>query len=716
MAESGSGPTIARAYIALIPSMQGSQKTVATELGAQVEPAAKEAGEKSGKSLGDGIAKGLKTTGKVIGAAMAAVSAAAVASTKAFVSAAKETANYGDTVDKQSQKVGLSAKTWQEYDYVLKICGTEMSSMTTGLKTLTNQIDAAKNGNKEAVDRFKALGISMKDLKNLSREDLFKKTISGLQGMKEGTDRAALANKLFGKSGQELTPLFNMTAKETQGLIDKANDLGMVMSDTGVKASAAYVDSLTTLEGTLKGLKNNIMTQFMPGLTAMTEGLADVMAGKGSKKLTDGIRLFMVELKRMAPDILKTLSDVGITIIQGLGPLLPDLVSMIFSLTTQAIVTVSSMLPQLMPSIISGIQGAMVALMQALPIVIQGVTDLIMSLVTWLNSGDNVSTLVSGIVSLTSQIANSIGMVLPVLLPAVVEIIGKVAIALTDEKNVSMLIDAALTVIGAVAVAIGKALAKIPEIVVGVIKNLGNLLAKFLDWAVPLAATGIEAIVNTVKSWGNSAKTFILNLINGIKTSITNWISNLKKGFVDGFNAIKSNISSILSNISDFVKGAIDTIKSIPGKVVSIGKDLVVGLWNGINDKINWVKDKIKGMGESITKAIKKVFGVASPSKVFAEVGSFLAQGLSVGYESEMKDVRKEMLSASNGLTAAMTTEITAHASSGSLADVSAGDTYNGGPITIIVNAAEGQSVNAIADAVIDKLTSKTTRKGRVYA
>lgn len=681
----GKGFEVARAYVTIVPSMQGSQKTITQELTGVTESASVEAGEKSGKKLGESLSKGLKTSAKVIGAAMAAVSAAAIASSKAFVNAAKETASYGDTVDKQSQKVGLSAKKWQEYDYVMKIAGTDMASMTAGFKTLTNQVDAAKKGNEAAIANFKALGISVKSLKNMSREQIFDKVISQLQKMPESSKRAALANKVLGKSGQELAPLFNMTAKETQALIDKANDLGIVMSDSAVKASATFTDSLTTLSSTMQGVKNNIMTQFMPSLTALANGFAESISGNGSTKLTEGISLLLGELQRVMPEVLKTVSEVGITVIQGLAPLLPSLVSTIFSLLTQAIVTISGMMPQLMPAIISGIQGALAAVLEALPIIVEGLTQLVMSIVTWLSSGDNVQNFVNGIVSLAAQITNSIAEVLPVLLPAIVTVISELAKALTEPDNVQLLLDAVLTVIGAIAVAIIKSVPKIIDLVKGVIKNLSELLSRFLEWAVPLAAKGIEGIVNTVKTWGS-------NLINGIKT----WFSD------------------VLSKIGTFVGDIVGKIKELPSKALEIGKNLIVGLWNGINDKINWVKSKIKSMGESITKAIKKVFGVASPSKVFAEIGGFLADGLAIGYEKEMNSVRNDMLNASDGLSANMTTSITANATGANLAGSTTN--YNGGAVTINVYGAEGQNINDLAQQIAYKLETMTARKGAVYA
>lgn len=77
-------------------------------------------------------------------ASVVALGTAAVSAGSAFVSASSDVAEYGDTIDKQSQKLGLSAEKYQEWDYVLQHAGTSMSNMGTGLKTLTNKIDDAK--------------------------------------------------------------------------------------------------------------------------------------------------------------------------------------------------------------------------------------------------------------------------------------------------------------------------------------------------------------------------------------------------------------------------------------------------------------------------------------------------------------------------------------------------------------------------------------------
>ena len=156
----------------------------------------------------------------------------------------------------------------------MKICGTEMSSCTTGLKTLTNTFDDAVNGSSSATEKFNRLGLSMEDLKGLSREDLFATVVNSLQNVTDETEKAALANDMFGRSGQELLPLFNMTEEELQGFMDECEEYGMVMSDDAVKASAAFEDSLTKLKATFGGLKNSVTGEMLPAISMIMDGLS----------------------------------------------------------------------------------------------------------------------------------------------------------------------------------------------------------------------------------------------------------------------------------------------------------------------------------------------------------------------------------------------------------------------------------------------------------
>ena len=669
--------------------------------------------ESSSNNFGQALKKGIVVAAGLTTAALTATTAAAAAVTKTFIKGVKEAADYGDTVDKQSQKVGFSAKSWQEWDYVLKLAGADMQSATMGIKTMTNQVDAAKKGNKDAIANFKALGISVKSLKNLSREEIFEKVISQLQKMPESANRAAIANKLLGRSGQELSALFNMSNEETKKAIQTANDYNMVMSDQGVKASASYKDSLTTLEGALKGLKNSMMTEFMPGLTTIAEGLSNVFSGKGSDKLKEGISLFLVELRRVGPDILKIISDVGTSLIQGLGPMLPSVVSTIFSLLTQAITTVSSMIPELMPSIISGIEGAMSALMTALPIVINGVTQLIMALVTWLSEGNNVQTLANGIVAMVTQLVNSFGMILPVLLPAIVTIISECAKAFTQPDNVQMLLDAVLTVIGALAVAIVKSVPIIIDAVKGIISNLAELVSRFLEWAVPRAADGIKAIVDTVKKWFSTLLTNIGNFITNIWNKVSTWFTELPGKIAlklaSVWLGIKEWFGALPGKMSSAFKATVDTIKGWATSAVTWGKDMIAGFIKGIKESASKMASVIKNFAkENISKflhfSVPDAGPLADADKWMPDFVDLMTTGLEKN-ASKMKAAVKDFAG-----------DIGTNMSFG----VESAGNVNGRStvlnVTMNINASEGQDIRELAKQISRELQNLVNDKESVYA
>ena len=654
---------------------------------------------KASESFGKKLKKGLAIAATATTAALTATKAAAIATTAAFLKGVATTAEYGDTIDKQSQKLGLSTKSYQEWDYVLNLAGTSMQNMNTGMKTMTNQLDAAKKGNKDAIANFKALGISMNDIKKMSREELFDKTISGFQKMEDGTKRAALANKLFGKSGQELTPVFNMTNDETSKLIKQANEYGMVMDDKAVKASANYKDSLTTLKNTMAGVKNNLLGDFMPSITTVMDGLAMVFGGKegGSKTIEVGLMNMVSKFQENAPKFFSVATTIINALISGFGPMLPQLTSSIFSVLIQAITTVSSMVPQLMPAIISGIQGAASALMQALPVIIDGVTQLLMALATWLSDANNVQMMVSGVVQLVSQLVNSFAMILPVLLPAIVTIISEVANALTQPDNVEMLIDAILTIIGALAVAIGKSLPILAKAVTQIIKNLGELLGRFFEKAVPLVAEGIGNIVNKAKALGEN-----------IKTTVSNF-------FKDG-----------LTNLGKFVSDILGKLKDLPSKALSLGSDLVKGLWNGISNMSKWIGEKIKGFGKGVLDGLKSFFKIKSPSRLFRdEIGKFLALGVGEGFTVSMPKVVSDMVDEAKDATKsiadvisagsvgdAISTSVTKAASFGG----SAASNSSSNNITINVYGAEGQDVRELAKVVSQEIQNLINDKEKAFA
>ena len=306
-------PTLGQAYVQIVPSAEGISSSISDVLSGPSDKAGQESGSKFGSSFGAKMKNGLMVAG-------AGIAAFGVAAGAAFGKSISDVSQYGDHVDKMSQKIGFSAEGFQKWDYVLQRAGTSIDSMAPVMKTLSN----AAVSNSEA---FQQLGISQEDVANMSQEELFGKTIEALSGMEEGTERTALASKLLGRGASELAPLINGGTDAINEQMEMAEKYGMVMSDDGVKASADFVDAQTTLQMTMTGLKNRLTAEFLPACTDVTNGIAKIFSGdmSGLEDIKKGIGEFVGSIAEHVPAMIQKGGELFVGFIQGLAEKIPEL-------------------------------------------------------------------------------------------------------------------------------------------------------------------------------------------------------------------------------------------------------------------------------------------------------------------------------------------------------------------------------------------------------
>lgn len=657
------GIEVARCYVTIVPSMAGSQKTIASELTGVTEPASKEAGEKAGKNFGESLAKGLKTTAAVIGGAMATATAAVAGTGKAFVDAANSTAKFGDDIQKNSAKMNMSISGFQEWTYILSRSGTSIDGMKTAMNKLTK---ASEEGN----DAFKALGISQEDLNKMSPEETWNKTIAALQGVEDESKRTALASKLLGKGAVELAPLFNTTAEETEKMRQQVHDLGGVMSDEAVNSAANYQDEMLNVQTALTGVKNNLMSQFLPGLSTVMSGLAKVFSGQGGvEEIRSGLQSVIQNITSMAPQFFEIASVLINGLLSGFAPMIPQLVSSIFGFLQTGLLTLVSLIPQLTPVITEGLKGIGQALMTCLPVLISALIDMTKELVTWLATGDNVKNFIDGVFQIVSTIATSLADSIEVILPAIINIIGQIVDSMTSPKNVQLFIQTVLYIVGAVVVALVKAL---PEIGGVIVKSTANILSN-------------------LKQWGSS-----------LVGKIGPWLASVWQG-------IQSWFVSLPGKLAEAFKTGKETILGWGKSAITWGSDMIKNFINGIKKKASDLGKAIKDLAKNyISKflhfSVPDAGPLADADKWMPDFVDLMVKGLD---ESAPK-----MQEAVSDFAGGMSANITANGTNGTLGNMS---TYNGGAVTINVYGAEGQSISALAEQIAYKLESMTRRKEAVY-
>lgn len=491
-------PEVASATLTVTPVLQGAQQSLTTQLTGEADKAGEAAGKSSGAKLSGGLVKGLAAGSAVVAGAVAGVGAA-------LVGTASKTAEYGDQIDKASQKLGVSSTFYQEWEAVLQHSGTSMDSMSASFKKLAN---ASQDASKDQQAAFEALGLSMEQVSSMSTEDLFASVVSGLQGMEEGTERTALATTLLGRGAMEMGALFNTSAKDTQGMIDTVHKLGGVMGEDSVKAAAAYQDALQDMQTSLAGVKNGIAAQLLPVLSNFMGQIGDFVSSADLSPLTD------------------TLSSA----VHALGEFISGLDIKAIGQTFQTVVSAIG-------DVIGTVWDALSIVFDSVKKALSGITDTLkVSGTTWSDVWGGISDVVKGV-------ATVIG--------AAVETIGKVIGWLVKQAQTDG------TLINAVWENIKTGIETVKDVITGVVKFVSALLEG--DWASAWeAAKGIvESITHGItdicsRAWG-TIKDTAARVWEGIKTAITRPIESAKetvRGIIDTIKGIfPISIGNIFSNI-----------------------------------------------------------------------------------------------------------------------------------------------------------------------
>lgn len=492
--------------------------------------------ESMASKAGNAISGVLGASAKVAVAGIAAISAATVGATTAIVNGAGKVAEYGDNIDKMSQKMGISAQAYQEWDAIMQHSGTSIDSMNRGMQTLQkNAVNSA--------EKFEALGISQEQLANMSTEELFSATITGLQNMGEGAERTALASELLGGSAKELGALLNTSAEDTEAMRQKVHELGGVMSDEAVKAAAAYQDSLQDMQTGFESLKRNLLANFMPSLTTVMDGLTDIFSGnydEGLDKLSDGITKAVDEISSKLPKIMEVGGKIIETLAIAIVDNLPTLFKAGMNLVMQLGEAIINNLPKLLEVALTLIETLAQGLIEAIPQLIPAITEMITGIVEMLTEPDTLIQLVKAALQIILAIQQGLINAIPQLLEAVPVIIGN-------------LIEAIVRLFPLVIKTGVQMLSKFGE---GINMYISTVVKIIVDMMLKL----INAIKDKFESLKQKGREIVDSVKNGIMEKVheaKEWGKDLIQNFIDGilakWEALKDTVRNVAQSVKDFI-------------------------------------------------------------------------------------------------------------------------------------------------------------------
>jgi phage-related protein len=555
------------------------------KLGDEIDQTGDQA-EKSGGKFSK-LGSVLKGVGTAMGVALAAIGTAAVAAGKALVDMTVEAAAYADEMLTQSTVTGMSVESLQAYSYAADLVDVSLDTLTGSMAKNVKSMASAADGSAKYADAYAQLGVSVTDANGNLRdsEDVYWEVIDALGGISNETERDALAMQLFGKSAQDLNPLIAQGSEGIAALTDEAKRMGAVLSEETIAKLGAFDDSVQRLKQGSEAAKRVMGTVLLPQL----QDLAD----DGTKLLGE----FTSGLVEAGDDFGKISEVIGNTV-GGLVDMIMEHLPKIIQVGMDIVMAIVNAIVENLPTIVECASTIVMTLLEglidALPAITEGALQLVMTLVQGII--DNLPAIVEAAINMIVTLAMGIADALPELIPSIVEAIILICQVLLD--NMDKILEAAFAIIKGLAEGLLNAL---PELVAALPEIITTIINFITDNLPAIIEMGIELIVQ------------------------------LAVGLV---KAIPQLVAALPQIIAAIVEG----LGSAVGAVFEIGKNIVSGLWQGIQSLATWLWDKVSGWISSIWDGICDFFGIASPSKEMGWIGKMMVEGLAGSIDSNGKD------------------------------------------------------------------------------
>lgn len=649
-----------------------------------------ETGKKT-SGLGEKIKNGLATVGK---AAVVSVTAAATAIGTIGTKAIQAYADYEQLVGGVETLFKDSQDEVMEYaNNAYKTAGLSANEYMETVTSFSASLLQSLDGDTSAAAEKANLALTdMSDNAN-----------------KMGTDMTLIQNAYQGFAKANYTMLDNLklgyggTQAEMQRLLEDAEKISGIKYD--ISSYADIVDAIHVVQTEM-------------GITGTTakEAASTIQGSFGMvkaawKNLVTGLADPDQDLGTLVGNFTDSIVVAGNNLIPRIQELLPRIVEAVTSLVGTVSEQLPALLESVLPSLIEGATSLIAGLMAALPAVLAVLGDVAPTVIGILVPAliDLLPQIVQTGIDVIVSLVQGISEAMPELIPAATEAILEIVDTLTNPDNIGKLVDAALKIILTLADGIIDAVPRLLEVAPKIITNLITALTenfpKIIESGEKLVMSLVDGLIKSIPQLVAAAPKLIIGIVNGI-------IANLPQIILTGPQIIMALIEGLISAIPDLVQAVPTLIKSIVDTFLnydwgSIGRNIVSGIKNGVSNTWNGLKSGVGTAVNGLVGGVESILGIASPSKVFARIGGYMAEGLGQGFDREMLGVRKDIEEQMSFGTTSFSVSGMAKSSVGVVNGLLANN-QSGTPMQINL-VLDGQT---IARAIFDPLRGEIVQRG----
>lgn len=178
-----------------------------------------------------------------------------------------------------------------------------------------------------------------------------------------------------------------------------------------------------------------------------------------------------------------------------------------------------------------------------------------------------------------------------------------------------------------------------PQILMTLIGLLGQLIGQVISWAGQMLANAVSAAANFLGGLMGGLASLpgqVASFLGSVISNVASWVGEMASNAIDAASQFASNL--------------ISGLQSIPDQVVDIGGQIIQGMVDGVTGAAQGLIDAVGGAANDAIGWAKGLLGIASPSKVFREIGQFTMQGMALGVDDDAPMLARSTEDAMRGM------------------------------------------------------------------
>lgn len=630
-----------------------------------------------------------KFGGKVqkVGEAFTPISTAAAGALTALGGMAYKSVTAADDLATLSKQTGISVEELQKMQYASGLVDVSVDDMTGALKKLKPKIT---EDNESLAD----LGVSVKNADGSTRDavDVFYDTIEALSKIENETERDQKAMEIFGKGADSLAGIIDDGGAALKRYGQEAEDVGAVMSGDTVDSLSAVADTVDRFKGqggaALAKLGATIAKVLAPSLKKVVGFVGKVT--KAIDKLTPKQASTIMKILGMTAAIAPLLK-VGGKLISGIGTAM--------KLAPKIVTAVKLVGAVMSPTTL--IIAAIVAAVAALAIVIYKNWDKIKA---WTQ-----------------------------------EMVAKVKAAWDNLKS------SVTNIVTGIKTGVVNAWTNIKTTVTNLVTGIKDKVVGAWDNIKTKVSTTADNVKNAAVTAWNNIKSTTATVFEAVRSTVSSKMEKVKKSFQENGGGLKGIAKATMTGIKEYYTLGFDTLNSITGGKLGDIKDKVSTAFGNVKETISKTWDDIKtstktkfdSIWTEIKTAVDKIVQKCKDAFKFEwrlphiKLPHFKVQGgkwpYGLGGEGYLPQISVDWYKKAYQNPVMFTQPTVLQTAQGykgfgdNGAEIVMGlnklrELVGTSNVTVNVYGAQGQSVDALADAVTRKIVNLQKQRNLAYA